>query len=35
MRRMITVWLLFDVLCWLVVWFSVYVAVQWNWSPWL
>ena len=36
MRRMIGVGLLFDVVCWIVVWFSVYVAVKWwDWSPWL
>ncbi len=35
MRRMIGVGLVFDALCWLVVWFSVYAAIKLGWSPWL
>lgn len=35
MRRMICVGLLFDILCWIVVWLSVAAAVKWGWSPWL
>jgi solute carrier family 13 (sodium-dependent dicarboxylate transporter), member 2/3/5 len=36
MRRMITVGLLFDVLCWLVVWFTVALfTLKTAWSPWL
>lgn len=35
MRRMISVGLLFDVVCWIVVWFCVYAAVKVGWSPWL
>ncbi len=35
MRRMIGLGLMFDAVCWIVVWFSVYAAVQLDWSPWL